>query len=101
MTDIAEPNDRPGRLVRPVAAAPAAPVVTAPTDGLFETGVWYYNGEEIGTYRDQLAAQAAVRRATSSGWSSDATFDDEGDLVHFGLKQPHRVVVERRDLNGL
>lgn len=70
-------------------------VITRPT------AVWYYNEQEIDAYRDQLAAEAAIRRAMHYGWTTDVMVDKDGTVMELGIPTPHSIKIEERDMNGM
>lgn len=63
--------------------------------------VWYYNGKEIDVYRDMDAAEAAVRRALRTGWSTNLMVDKDGSVMEYGIPTPHVLRAERRNMAGL
>lgn len=66
-----------------------------------EQAVWYYNNSEIDVYRDETAAEAAIRRAMRYGWTTDVLVDADGTVMEMGIPTPHSIKIERRNMYGL
>lgn len=65
-----------------------------------EFHIWKYNGQEIGAYRTQNAAEAHLRRALRAGWGEKSMYllDKDGNFLFAGgIATGHTVTKEIRN----